>query len=309
MHLNTSFAWFSRGRVSSSVLVRILAALFLCFGSGLADRNSGIALQASPPDTSDPQQPAGSEAAFDETPELTETKLAAIETALEHADRPALRGYLRDLDAAVQAAAFEALAALDSVSALQDLFALVKDTTYPNRAQAVQLLTQSPLVDERTQMAVLRTALSDSDPLVADYAAQALAGPTQDDTDSPNTDLAQGKLAAASRSGRNVDRNAFGRYLQDTDPAALAAAFEAMAAKDSQSAILEMIKTIKDTGQSNRLQALRVLDQLPFADDATMREVLEAAVDDPDPAVSEYASAALARRAAPDAASSADQPQ
>ena len=157
------------------VLPRILGALLLCFGTGLAG-----------PDTP-PFQP-GNEVPFDETPELTETKLAGIAAAAERGDRLALRDYLRDYDAAVQSAAFEELSALDPVGAVLDLMALIKDKTYLCRVQAVQLLVESPIVDDRLQLSVLRSSVTDSDPSVSEYAAQALADRTQTGSSAPTQD-------------------------------------------------------------------------------------------------------------------------
>ena len=102
-------------------------------------------------------------------------KLAAIETAAASQDREALGTYMQDANAAVQAAAFDALAAHDNPAAVEDLLAKINDPGQPIRLQALQLLAQSPQADEQTVMATLVDALNGSDSLFSAYAAQALA--------------------------------------------------------------------------------------------------------------------------------------
>jgi hypothetical protein len=107
-------------------------------------------------------------------PSQTE-KLAAIEPAATSQDREALGKYMQDANAAVQAAAFDALSAHDNPAAVENLLAEIKDVSQPVRLQALQLLSQSPQADEQIVMTTLIDALNGVDPSFSAYAAQALA--------------------------------------------------------------------------------------------------------------------------------------
>jgi hypothetical protein len=75
----------------------------------------------------------------------------------------------------VQAAAFEALAALDSGEAVEALEAAIKSGEPPARLQALQLLDHFPQADADTVVSALGTALTDNDLSVKLFAIQALA--------------------------------------------------------------------------------------------------------------------------------------
>lgn len=102
-------------------------------------------------------------------------KLAAVEAAAAIQDREALGKYMQDANAAVQAAAFDALAAHDNPVAVENLLAEINDPSQLVRLQALQLLTQSPQADEQTVMSALIDALKGTDSSFSAYAAQALA--------------------------------------------------------------------------------------------------------------------------------------
>jgi hypothetical protein len=192
------------------VIRGVLPALRICLISGFLISEFAFAFQTGPPvsggsqgpftssgapaNTAGPQGPfmssgapantAGPQAAvaptgvvpgFDPALEDQQTKLAGIDEAARAGNLEALRQYLQDTDAAVQAAAFEALLAKDEHSAIRDLLAIVRDTKQLTRLQALQLLDSSPQVDEQTVRATLRNALVDPDPLLSQYALVALA--------------------------------------------------------------------------------------------------------------------------------------
>jgi len=102
-------------------------------------------------------------------------KLAAVETAAASHDREALGEYIQDANAAVQAAAFDALAAHDNPAAVENLLAEINDPSQPVRLQALQVLSQSPQADEQTVMTTLIDALNGADSSFSAYAAKALA--------------------------------------------------------------------------------------------------------------------------------------
>jgi hypothetical protein len=102
-------------------------------------------------------------------------KLAAVETAAAIEDRGALNNYMQDPNAAVQAVAFDALAAHDNPAAVENLLSQINDLSQPGRLQALQLLSQLPQADEQTVMTTLIDALNGTDPSFSAYAAQALA--------------------------------------------------------------------------------------------------------------------------------------
>jgi HEAT repeat protein len=101
-------------------------------------------------------------------------KLAAIEGAATGQDREALGKYMQDANAAVQAAAFDALAAHDNPAAVEKLVAEIKDVSQPVRLQALRLLTESPQADEQTVMTTLIDALNGADPSLSAYALRRL---------------------------------------------------------------------------------------------------------------------------------------
>ena len=105
----------------------------------------------------------------------TDTKLAAVDKAAQDGDQEALRTYVRDSDPAVQRAAFDALFAQAEIVAVQDLLSIIRDSSQAARLQTLELLNTAPQVDDQTVRAALRDAVSDPDPLVRAYAAQALA--------------------------------------------------------------------------------------------------------------------------------------
>jgi len=102
-------------------------------------------------------------------------RLAAVEAAAAIQDREALGKYMQDANAAVQAAAFDALAVHDNPVAVENLLAEINDPSQPLRLQALQLLTQLPQADEQTVMSTLIDALNGADSSFSAYAAQALA--------------------------------------------------------------------------------------------------------------------------------------
>jgi hypothetical protein len=101
--------------------------------------------------------------------------LAAVESAAASQDREALGTYMQHTNAAVQAAAFDALAANDNTAAVENLLAQIKDPSQPSRQQALQLLGQSPQVSEQIVMTTLIDALNGADPSFSASAAHALA--------------------------------------------------------------------------------------------------------------------------------------
>jgi HEAT repeat protein len=125
-------------------------------------------MAAAPGELEDPGTDAEVEASQTE-------KLAAIEAAAASEDRELLSKYMQDDNAAVQVAAFDALAAHDNAAAVESLLAEIKDVSQPFRLQALQVLAQSPQADEQIVMTTLMDALNGADVLFSAYAAQALA--------------------------------------------------------------------------------------------------------------------------------------
>src|SRR5262249_2893140 len=105
----------------------------------------------------------------------TDTKLAALDEAAQDGDQEALRTYVPGSDPAVQRAAFDALFAQAEIVAVQELLSIIRDSSQAARLQTLELLNSAPQVDDQTVRAPLRDAVSDPDPLVRAYAAQALA--------------------------------------------------------------------------------------------------------------------------------------
>ncbi len=284
-----------------------LPALFVCFALGFLYLQCGFALQGGPPGQGNPQDVAVVSSPRDSInlPEGEEEKLADIELAAERGDRQALRTHLQDVDAAVQAAAFNALSASDTPSAVQDLLAIIRDQSNPTRWQALWLLDQSWQVDQQIVMQTFRVAARDSDPLVSDYALQALAARQDPDAlpgniGSPETESQATKLAATQTAASGGDSQTLRQYLRDTDAAVQTAAFDALAAQDTNAAVQDLLADIKDSSMPAREQSLQLLDLSPQVDQATVISALIDALGDSDSSVGNYALQALARRAEPE---------
>jgi hypothetical protein len=213
----------------------------------------------------------------DETAKATMT---AVGDAAARGDRLALRRQMNDGDAAVQAAAFEALAAEDAGSAIEALIGIAKAGRQPTRWQALRLLDHAPQADQRKVEEVLRDELADADPLVSEYARAALA-------------------ARAESQSEGKDEQTLRDDLLSTDAAVQAAAFESLAAQDADAAVQDLLAAATDRDNPARLQALRLLAESPQVGEDTKAAALGDAVADPDPELSDFARRALARRAAP----------
>jgi hypothetical protein len=152
------------------------------FSSGAPANTAGMqgAFTASgaPADTAGPQPPVG---ATPTDPNLAplladqDAKLGAIAAAARTANRQAVHLYLKDTDPVIEQAAFEALVADDARSAVHYLLSIVRDTGQLTRRQSLEILASSPGVDEGMILAALRSSAVDQDPLVSQYAIEALA--------------------------------------------------------------------------------------------------------------------------------------
>jgi len=283
-----------------------IPTLFVCFMLGFLNPVCGLAFQG-PPSQGNPQDGAVVPVSLgpDDLPEGQEEKLAAIEAAANGRDRRELQRHLQDVEAAVQAAAFDALSAENAPSAVQDLLAIVSDTNHPTRWQALWLLDHALQADQRVVLAALREALKDPDPVVSDYAQGALAARQEADAlpgniGSPETDSQLTRLAGGYAAASGGDYQALRYYLQDIDAAVQATAFDALAGHDAGAAVRDLLANIKDSTNPARCQALQLLDESAQADRATVLAALIDSLADSDPSLGDYALQALARRAEPE---------
>jgi hypothetical protein len=128
---------------------------------------------AEPPAEAETIEPASSGSGNDEE----DKKMAAVEAASSRKDWGTLRRYLRDPDAQVQAAAFDALSEHDKDGAIASLLAQFRSAgSADSRLQALTILDQSGVADDQTMVAALRDALRDPDSDLNSYAVQALVG-------------------------------------------------------------------------------------------------------------------------------------
>lgn len=143
-----------------------------------ADKQGAFTSSGAPADTAGPQSPVGgtpTDPSFAPLLADMEAKLAAIAEAAGTGNPQALRTYLKDTDPVIEGAAFEALVVQDAQSAVHDLLSIIRDTGQATRRQFLEILASSPAVDEGTTVAALRAAAVDRDPLVKQYAIEALA--------------------------------------------------------------------------------------------------------------------------------------
>jgi hypothetical protein len=235
-------------------------------------------------------------------------KFTAVEQAANHGDVFALYDLLQQGEPDSRAAAFRALAASDLQVATTTLLKAVTDATAPNRLQSLQLLAEFPQVDESTMLSTLSSLLDDSDALMKSCAMHILA--TRNDPES--TGLLNHALSAtdASTQGAEEPRNLASiklangindaerirPYLQDTNAAVQAAAFQALASQDSVSAVNSLLSVFRDTGSPSRVQALQLLAQSPLVSESDLLQSLQEAAKDSDPSVQSYAVSEIARR-------------
>ena len=105
-----------------------------------------------------------------ETRELAEVRLSSLSD-----DRSTLCELMKNGDAQVQQAAFDALAATDTTQAIDTLTAEFRDTTSLFRLQTLELLLRSPYTNSPAIAgALLEKARRDDDPLVQAFAVKAL---------------------------------------------------------------------------------------------------------------------------------------
>ncbi len=103
-------------------------------------------------------------------------ELAQIHFAAKNADSSTLKDLMRQGNAVVQQAAFEALAATDLPGAIETLRAELQNTQSLYRLQTLQLLAESVYAESSSQlMPILQEVQHDRDPLLRAYARQLLA--------------------------------------------------------------------------------------------------------------------------------------
>jgi hypothetical protein len=186
------------------------------------------------------------------------------------------------------------------------------------RWQALGLLEQSLQADPEGGMAVLR-ALQADPPIGLALLRLALRGVSPDSTEvlpavaappeaqagagesgSPTPDAQPGEWAAPAPAARGGETSTLRAALQAGDAAGQAAAFDAVAAQDPDTALRELVASLRDPTNPGRWQALQLLDQTLVGEDATVRTALIDTLQDPDPMLRESALQALARRAEPE---------
>lgn len=102
-------------------------------------------------------------------------ELAKIHFAARNGDSSALKSLMQHGDAVVQQEAFEALASTDLPSAVDALYAEVRDTKSIYRLQTLELLLRSSYSPASTHLlALLQELTADPDPLVREAANQTL---------------------------------------------------------------------------------------------------------------------------------------
>jgi len=101
-------------------------------------------------------------------------RLTALQRFAEQGTTGALQRAIFDPDQTIQAAALELLVARDRQAAIDALIGATKSDQPAMREQALYLLHQTDLADDRTVMSTLEEALTDEDVAVKSYAIQAL---------------------------------------------------------------------------------------------------------------------------------------
>ena len=140
---------------------------------------------------------------------------------------------------------------------------------------------------------------SDSGPLVTTEpntpaAPEAALQDPEANLQEPDAELQENKLAATQAAAIGGDREVLRKYLQDSDVAIQAAAFDALVGQGRDAAVEDLLANVKDTSQPTRLQALEILVQNGGADEQAVMAVLRDALKDPDPAFNAFAIQELA---------------
>jgi hypothetical protein len=174
-------------------------------------------------------------------------------------------------------------------------------------ASVAKTKTDATVPDAEAVIQVAATTTHESDP-EASALAEIQAAASPENTDAPAIDEAlpgaeplqdaaqTEKLAAVEAASTGQDWETLGKYMQDSDAAVLAAAFDALAAHDTPVAIEKLLADIQDAGQRNRLPALQLLVQSPQADEQIVMATLIDALQGADSSLSSYAAQALAAR-------------
>ncbi|MGH8614804.1 MAG: HEAT repeat domain-containing protein [Gammaproteobacteria bacterium] len=100
-----------------------------------------------------------------------EKRLETLENSANAGDLQAMREALRDPDPLVQTRALELLAEADREEAAAQLLEMTRSDERPVRMQALDLLNESEVVDERSIVSTLGSALTDTDPAATDTEA------------------------------------------------------------------------------------------------------------------------------------------
>ena len=261
-----------------------------------------LAFQAAPGRPSAPRvQPTGPATPG---PDPEEAALAAIQAAAATGDITAVRPYLGNSDINIQAAAFDALVASNSSEAITDLLGVVNDAGAAGRLQALQILQNSALADDRTMSNALRGATGANDNAVSDYAAQELARRDAPDTTIPTLNATPGEQFSAEKAdnqppapepaGDGSDAQSQQASAPNSDPAS---AEDTKAAQDSKPAIDDLIARFRDTSlpAADRLQALQQIDG-SNAEEWNIISVLREAITDAEPSLRAWAVQAAVRR-------------
>ncbi len=241
--------------------------------------------------------------------------LSAVQAAASAGDVGALRGFLRDSDISVQTAAFDALAAGDSVGAVNDLMAVVNDSGAAGRLSALQILSSSVLTDDQAGANAVRGAADSGDSSLGDYPMQELARRDHpDDNSAPNTSSSEpisldGATQEEVPAGTDVSAGdapapAPPPSEEPQPPASAPSNDHENAAPSTSPAQTQESQTpidpatqFRDTSLpvADRLRALQLVDQLK-ADEDTVIAVLREGITDNEPSLRACAVQSLARR-------------
>lgn len=171
--LETSQLWIRReSHVAHKGMIRLPARDLS--ESGVSVEANAVAEQMDSGERLDESEPEAEE--VQQTFELDPTeKFDSLASSITKRDQEALATAVLDSDPVLQSNAYEALKSVNADAAKEALFAAAESEQPSTRLEALQLLQQSGLTDDRSYLTTLNNALGDSDVQVRMAALQGLA--------------------------------------------------------------------------------------------------------------------------------------
>lgn len=193
----------------------------------------------------------------------------------------------------------------ESAARLEALLSKLHNPSSLIRVQTIETIGASTTINEEAADNILRDALDDKDPRVAEAALQSLVRRGDEalslvtETDLEKHPGETSELARARIAAMHQDTAALRELMSTGDAQAQKAAFEAMASIDTAAAVDALKAELLDLSSLHRLQTLELFVQSPFSSaPSTLIPILESLREDQDPLIRERAKQVLDQKTA-----------